>query len=148
MSANATNWDHRLLALAQHVAQWSKDPSTKVGAVITTPAHRILSVGFNGYPRGVPDVDLHNRDYKLARIVHAEMNALLFANSPLEGATMYVWPMPPCSHCAGPIIQAGIGRVVAPPAGERWATPCAIGQKMLFDAGVITHTIYPKGGEK
>ena len=132
-----TNWDERMLALAQHVAGWSKDPSTQVGAVIADPAHRVLSIGYNGYPKAVPDCQLEDRDYKLARIVHAEMNALLFARAPLEGATLYVWPMPPCSHCAGPIIQAGIGRVVAPPPQERWADACAIGMQMFKFAGVI-----------
>lgn len=132
-----TSWDHRLLSLAQHVAQWSKDPSTKVGAVIADYDHRVLSIGFNGYPKGVPDLNLFDREYKLARIVHAEMNALMFADAPLEGATMYVWPMPPCSHCAGPIIQAGIGRIVSPPAPARWAEACAIGAEMFREASVM-----------
>jgi dCMP deaminase len=133
----STSWDHRLLSLAQHVAGWSKDPSTKVGAVIADYDHRVLSVGFNGYPKGVPDVGLFDREHKLARIVHAEMNALLFASAPLEGATLYVWPMPPCSHCAGPIIQAGIGRIVSPPAPSRWAEACAIGAEMFREANVM-----------
>jgi dCMP deaminase len=138
----STNWELRMLKLARHIASWSKDPSTQVGAVITDAAHRILSVGYNGFPRGVPDENLDDRDHKYAQIVHAEMNAILFAGVPLKGATLYVWPMPPCSRCAGPIIQSGIGRVVSPPAPERWADACGIGRKMLYDAGVITHTVY------
>ena len=88
------------------------------------------------FPRGVADVDLDHRDYKYARTVHAEMNALLFTNGKLEGATMYIWPMPPCSRCAGPIIQAGIVRVISPPAGERWEESCKIGREMFDQAGV------------
>lgn len=133
---DTAEWDRRMLTLARHVAMWSKDPSTKVGAVITDARNRVLSLGYNGYPCGVPDVGLFDRAHKLERIVHAEMNALIFAGVPLAGATLYVWPMPPCSRCAGPIIQADIVRVVAPPAAPRWREVCAIGVEMFEEAGV------------
>jgi dCMP deaminase len=129
-------WDLKMLELAKHVAQWSKDPSTKVGCVVAGDNHRVLSLGYNGYPQGVADIGLDEREYKYARTVHAEMNALLFTGDRLEGATMYVWPMPPCSRCAGPIIQSGIFKVVSPPAGERWAESCKIGHEMFDQAGV------------
>lgn len=132
----SARWDRRMICLASHVATWSKDPSTQVGAVITDPNHRVLSLGFNGFPAGVADTDLDDRDHKIARVVHAELNAILFARGPVVGATLYVWPMPPCSRCAGPIIQAGIARVVAPPPGDRWADSCAIGDEMFAQAGV------------
>lgn len=129
-------WDLRMLGLAKHVAGWSKDPSTKVGCVVADSSNRILSLGYNGFPMGVADVDLDDREHKYARTVHAEMNALLFTNGRLEGATMYIWPMPPCSRCAGPIIQSGIVTVVSPPAGERWEDSCRIGREMFDQAGV------------
>lgn len=130
-------WDLRMLGLAKHVAEnWSKDPSTKVGCVVADDNNRVLSLGYNGFPRGVADIDLDDRDYKYARTVHAEMNALLFTGDRLEGATMYIWPMPPCSRCAGPIIQSGIVTVVSPPAGERWEESCRIGREMFDQAGV------------
>jgi dCMP deaminase len=125
-----------MLNLAREVASCSKDPSTKVGAVIADAANRVLSLGFNGYPRGVADVNLDDREYKYERIVHAELNALLFARGSVAGATLYVWPMPPCARCAGPIIQAEIFRVVSPPPGDRWAASCFVGQQMLAQAGV------------
>jgi dCMP deaminase len=134
---DTSEWDRRMLTLARHVAMWSKDPSTKVGAVITDARNRVLSLGYNGYPRGVPDTRLYDREHKYERIVHAEMNALMFAGVPLQGATLYVWPMPPCSRCAGPIIQAGIVRVVAPPAKPHWQKACAIGAEMFQQAGVV-----------
>lgn len=134
--ATTPKWDRRLLALAQHFSTWSKDPSTKVGAVIVDKRRRVLSTGYNGFPAGVPDVALEDRPYKYNRIMHAEMNAILFAGVPLTGATLYVWPMPPCSHCAGAIIQAGIERVVSPPAGERWEESCRIGRQMFYQSGV------------
>lgn len=134
-------WDRRMLALAQHIAGWSKDPSTKVGAVIADIHHRVLSVGYNGFPTGVPDVALEDRTYKYNRIVHAELNAILFAQQPLVGAAIYVWPMPPCSHCAGAIIQAHIQKVVSPPAGERWEESCRIGREMFNQAGLYVKEI-------
>jgi len=130
------DWHGRLMGLARHVAGWSKDPSTQVGAVIADRANRIVSLGYNGFPRGVRDRRLKDREYKLARIVHAEMNALLFARGSVEGARLYVWPMPPCSLCAGPIIQAGIAEIYAPPPGERWRESCDHAREMFEEAGV------------
>ena len=49
------NWDARFLELAHHESRWSKDPSTKVGAVIANDQHQVLSLGYNGFPRGVED---------------------------------------------------------------------------------------------
>lgn len=132
----SADWDRYFLCMAALVATKSKDQSTQVGAVIADANHRQLSTGFNGFPRGVPDIRLDDRQYKLDRIVHAELNAILFARGPVVGATLYVWPMPPCSRCAGPIIQAGIARVVAPAPGDRWADSCAIGDEMFAQAGV------------
>lgn len=140
-----SDWDGRMMELAKTVAQWSKDPSTKVGCVITDEKHRIVSIGFNGFPRGIPDAGLHDPDYKYARVVHAELNALLFARGSVEGCTMYVWPMPPCSRCAGPIIQAGILRVVSPPPEERWKESCAVGEQMFRQAWIEVSEVSDEG---
>lgn len=108
-------WHLRFLQMAEHVAEWSKDPSTKVGAVIVRPDRTIASVGFNGFARGVLDTAerLSNRELKYPLTVHAEPNAILSAHEPVRGHTLYVSPLSPCSNCAGVIIQSGIGRVVA-----------------------------------
>lgn len=76
-----SKWDHRFLELAELVGSWSKDPSTQVGAVIVDIDNRIVSTGFNGFPRGCLDHadTLGDRDRKLLRTIHAEDNALLFA---------------------------------------------------------------------
>ena len=106
-------WHNRFLDLASVIAQWSKDPSTKVGAVITRPDRTIASVGYNGFPRGVDDAPeiYEDRPTKYMRVVHAEANAILSAREPLHGYTLYVYPLHPCSNCSGLIIQAGIKRV-------------------------------------
>ena len=90
------HWDQRFLVIASHFAGWSKDPSTKVGAVAVRN-RRILAQGYNGLPAGVTDSDarLKNRDTRLEMTVHAEMNCVAYAAQngvSLLGATMYVWP--------------------------------------------------------
>jgi dCMP deaminase len=110
---NLSSWDKRFLELAELVSSWSKDPSTKVGAVIVDNQNIIVSVGFNGFPKGIKDNDrLNHRDSKYQIIVHAENNALMFAKRPLDGCTIYTYPFMPCPRCAGMIIQSGIKRVV------------------------------------
>lgn len=105
------DWDGRYLNLARHVAGWSRDPSTKVGAVITKN-NRVVSLGFNGIPSGLDDeIYLQTRETKIACVIHAEANAVLSANIPLADCTIYTTSAP-CSNCAATIIQSGIRRVV------------------------------------
>ena len=135
-----TKWDHRFLNMARHIAGWSKDPSTKVGAVIVRPDRTVASMGFNGLPRGVEDTAhrLGNRDTKLALTVHAEINALAFAQEPLRLCTLYVWPLPPCVRCAASIIQHGITRVVSyePKPDSKWWDSVMDAKELLEEAGV------------
>ena len=138
-------WDIRFMQLAEHIASWSKDPSTKVGAVIVDHRHRILSLGFNGYPQYIPDDDLHDREKKYAKIIHAEMNAILFAQRELSGCIIYVWPMAPCSQCASAIIQSGIECVVTrkatPEQYERWGDKIKLTEEMFESANVTLEYI-------
>lgn len=134
-------WDLRFLDLAKLIASWSKDPSTKCGAVITKDK-RIISLGFNGFASGVRDSDerLSVRDIKYKMVLHAEDNALLFAKQDLTNCTIYTWPFPPCSQCAAKIIQAGIGRVVAPTATpdlrQRWGESLSLASDMYLEANI------------
>ncbi len=133
------HWDKRFLELAGHVAAWSKDPSTKVGAVIVRPDKTVASIGFNGLPRGVDDTDLrlNDRQLKYPMTVHAEVNAILHAREPLHGYTIYVAPLNPCSNCAAAIIQSGIKRVMAmAKINPRWEQSNALAQTMFEEAGV------------
>ena len=134
-----TDWNRRFLALAEHIATWSKDPSTKVGAVIVDADRRIISTGYNGFPRDVEDLDqrLNNRDVKYEMIVHGEINAIVFANQNLQGTTLYTWPFMPCSRCAGIVIQSGIRTVVAPyNDNPRWQDSFKLTQQMFWEAQV------------
>ena len=131
-------WDERFLDLAQLISGWSKDPSTKVGSVIVDDDRRVISLGYNGFPRGVEDDSrLNVRESKYKIITHAEANALLFAAEPLRGYTIYTYPFMPCSKCAGLIIQAGIKRVVSyTNSNERWYEDFEVSRKMFSEAGV------------
>ena len=134
-----TNWHERFLSLAEHIAGWSKDPSTKVGAVIVDADRRIISTGYNGFPRGVEDWPsrLDNRDVKYEMIVHGEINAILFANQSIYGCTLYTWPFMPCSRCAAIVIQSGIRTVVAPyNDNPRWKDSFELTEQMFREAGV------------
>lgn len=108
---NKTNWNIRFMELADHIAQWSKDRSTKIGAVIVKDKN-IISTGYNGFPRGCDDdiEERHQRPQKYQWTSHAEENAIISAarhGQPTLDAEMYVnWF--PCSKCAGQIINAGI----------------------------------------
>lgn len=120
------DWDRRFIEMAKLVASWSKDPSTQTGAVIVDPRRRVVSVGYNGFARGVEDTPERyaDRETKYKLIVHCERNALLFAGRDLKGCTLYTWPFMSCATCAAVVIQSGITRCVAPPIPEhlreRW----------------------------
>lgn len=134
-------WDQRFVKLAEFVAQWSKDPSTQTGAVITQ-GKRVVSVGFNGLPPGIEDTNerLLNRELKYKIIVHCERNAMLFARESLQGATLYTWPFMSCSTCASMVITAGIVRHVAPKIPEdkleRWKADMDLSMELFKEAGV------------
>jgi dCMP deaminase len=106
-------WHRRFYQLAGHVADWSKDPSTQVGAVVVNEDKQVLSLGFNGFPRGVEDrvERLADRDIKYQFVSHAERNALDNAPVDIKGSTLYS-TLFPCNECAKGIIQKGIRTLV------------------------------------
>jgi dCMP deaminase len=99
-------------------------------------------VGFNGFPRGVRDSQeaIENRDAKLLRTIHAELNAILSSKESLVGYSLFVWPFQPCSNCAAAIIQSGITEVYCPYndhlAHERWSESFGVALQMFDEAGV------------
>ena len=143
MSRGEDWWDQWYIAMAQHVATASRDPSTKVGAVLVRPDKTVASVGYNGFPRGMSDdPSLYaDREVKYSRIVHAEMNAILNAHGPVEGFTLYTSALPPCDRCAVFVVQAGISRVVYeqmtdPELAERWADSLSKTHSIFSEAGI------------
>ena len=138
--------------MAHMVATWSKDPSTQVGALIVSPDRSKNFWGYNGFPRGIEDDPalLNDREDKYPRMVHAELNALLMADTSVQGWTLYS-TLIPCAECAGPIIQKGITRVVTPTFGgivgkhASWTVSFNITRDMFRQAHVsleeMTHEV-------
>jgi dCMP deaminase len=137
-------WELRYLEMAKLVSTWSKDQSTKVGAVIVDSDNTVISVGFNGLPRRIQDTDqrLNNRDVKLKMIIHAEINAIITAKRPLNGTTIYTYPFMSCSQCAGLIIQSGICRHISYKTdNERWKDSFDLALEMFDEARVIVNLL-------
>ena len=140
---DTNKWNKRYIDMAYLVATWSKDPSSKIGAVAVSPKGQVLSTGYNGFPRNIEDSHdrLHDRELKYKYIVHAEMNAIYNATYngvSLDGSTLYVSGLPCCNQCALGIIQVGIKRVVmeGDVTNDRWAESWALTKQLFEEAGV------------
>lgn len=137
-------WDERWLTISSAYAEFSKDPSKKIGAVIVKD-NRVISAGWNGLPRNIEDTKerLTNKDVKYSMIVHAELNAVFNAayhGQSINESTLYVYGLPPCSNCVKGLIQTGIKRIVAfyDPAGvnEKWRTEQELSVILMKEAGI------------
>ena len=135
---DTAKWDLRFFQLAEHVAEWSKDPSTKVGAVLVGTTKNKVAFGYNGFPPGIADDErLEDRPTKYKLIVHAERNAIYNADFDPRGGTLYV-TYPPCTECAKTIISVGIKRVVSTyiDGTKAWADDQLAAYEMMNEAGV------------
>ena len=131
-------WDKRFIDLAQHIASWSKDPSTQVGAVIAD-GKNLIALGYNGFAPAVVDCPERyaDRDLKYKMIIHGEVNAMHSAERSIRGCTLYTWPFMPCPVCAAQVIKRGITRVVAPYSDNpRWIQDFEISKMQFREAGV------------
>jgi dCMP deaminase len=136
------------ISIADTVREKSKDPSSKIGAVIVGPDKQIVSTGFNGFPRGIDETDQlrWKRPIKYDYIEHAERNAIYNAarhGIALRGSTMYMVgfgpPCTPCIACAKAVIQSGIVRFVGhslKPAPDNWIEELWFAKRLLEEAGV------------
>ena len=146
------DWDHHFLDQLPFTARKSKDPSTKVGAIITGSDRGDKTRGFNGFPRGVEDdlvkvPERYVRPLKYKYTEHAERNAIYYAarkGIALEGSTLYVgWC--PCTDCTRGVIQSGIVRIVLDGDSrayndedlkKRWEEDGEVSKTMLAEAGI------------
>ena len=134
------SWDEYFMGVAMLSGMRSKDPNTQVGACIVSPEHKILSMGYNGFPNGCSD-DIfpwarEGEDNKYLYAAHSELNAILnYRGGSLEGSTIYV-TLFPCNECAKAIIQSGINEIVYD-SDKYDGTPSVVASKrMLQSAGV------------
>lgn len=147
MIVEPNKWQGRFIGLAQHIAMWSKDPSTKCGAVVVDHTKNVLGMGYNGFPAGCCDKPemYQDREIKYSRIVHAEANALISAlrHGHVRNAVMYIYPFAPCHECTKLIVQSrAIQQIVFPhlppedPRRCRWTDSHRIAQTMLRETGI------------
>lgn len=135
------SWDEYFMGLAHLSALRSKDPNTQVGACIVDENNKVVSIGYNGMPRGCNDSDYPwgreggMLDTKYAYVVHAELNAILNSPRSVSGCTVYV-SLFPCNECAKAIIQSGIKKVVYESDKYNGTEGNIASKKMLNDAGV------------
>ena len=130
------------MGIALLSAKRSKDPSTQVGACIVDNDNKVVSIGYNGMPRGIADTDLtwekgEGLHSKYLYVCHAEFNAILNIRngSSLKGCTVYV-TLFPCNECTKAIIQTGIKKIVY--LSDKYADTIGMqaSRKMLKLAGV------------
>ena len=136
------SWDEYFMGVAELSAMRSKDPHTQVGCCIVSPDHKILSMGYNGFPRGCSDDDFPWKregpplENKYFYTTHSELNAILnYRGGSLEGSSLYV-TLVPCNECAKAIIQAGIKEIVYDSDKYENEPSTIASKKMLSSAGV------------
>ena len=136
------SWDEYFMGVAELSAMRSKDPHTQVGCCIVSPDHKILSMGYNGFPRGCSDDDFPWKregpplENKYFYTTHSELNAILnYRGGSLEGSSLYV-TLIPCNECAQAIIQAGIKEIVYDSDKYENEPSTIASKKMLSSAGV------------
>lgn len=118
MIESSINWEEYFMGIAMLSALRSKDPNTKVGSCIVDKENKVVSIGYNGMPRGVDENEVswengEGLNSKYLYVCHAEFNAILNTRNgaALQGCTLYV-TLFPCNECAKAIIQTGIKEVV------------------------------------
>lgn len=138
---------NRYLKIAKEVSSWSKDPSSKIGAVLVGKHGQIISQGYNGFARGVEDSErrLNDRELKYKYIVHAEANAIYNAihnGATTADSTLYIYGLPICCECTKAVIQSGVKKVVMcfsnnnPDNVGRWMADFHYTETMCNEAGV------------
>ena len=148
------SWDEYFMGVAMLSGLRSKDPSTQVGSCIVSEDNKILSMGYNGFPRGCADDEFpwerereDMLETKYPFVVHSELNAILnYRGGSLEGAKIYV-SLFPCNECAKAIIQAGI-RTVIYDSDKYASTPATRASKKMFDAAGVRYYQYGRTGRK
>ena len=142
---NYISWDEYFMGVALLAAERSKDPNTQVGACIVDDQNRILSTGYNGFPKGCSDDEFPwaregaEGETKYQFVVHAELNAILNSRGKtLAGSRLYVGLFP-CNECAKAIIQAGVSEVIY--LSDKYRnTPSTIASRRMLNAAGIKLT--------
>ena len=107
------------MSMAFLSAKRSKDPVKQTGACIVNESNRIVGIGYNGFPRNIPNDSLSWEDgpeddinSKHMYVCHAAMNAILNKNQEDLSRTRIYTTHFPCNECAKIITQSGIKKVI------------------------------------
>ena len=108
------DWNEYFMRHVYLAASKSKDPKTKIGAVLIREKN-IIATGYNGFPVGVSDLPERygDRETKYKFVCHAEANAVLASAKfgiSTQSSTLYSQGVP-CHECAKTLIQAGISSI-------------------------------------
>ena len=138
-----------LMPIVQAVKGLSKDPNTKIGAMIIDEDYTIRSIGYNGLPRKVNEAVAlrHSRinEEKYYWYEHAERNALynaLRTHTDIRNCHMLLTCDIPCCDCARGIIQSMQKSVIIVSEGMgtgsnlKWEQHAIRSSKMFAEAGV------------
>lgn len=147
------SWDEYFMGVAQLAGMRSKDPHTQVGSCIVSRDNKILSIGYNGFPKGCSDEvfpwerEGEELDTKYPFVTHSELNAILnYRGGSLEGTKLYV-SLFPCNECAKAIIQAGIQTVVYD-SDKYQGSAVNRASKRMFDAAGVSYVPYSRTGRR
>ncbi len=143
------SWDEYFMGVAKLSGMRSKDPNTQVGACIVSEDNKILSMGYNGFPKGCSDDEFpwgregDPLENKYLYSTHSELNAILnYRGGSLDGAKLYV-SLFPCNECAKAIIQAGIKTIVYD-SDKYDGEPSVIASKRMLDASGVRYYKYQR----
>ena len=146
-------WDEYFMGVATLAGMRSKDPRSQVGSVIVSPDNKILSIGYNGFPRGCSDDEYpwaregDALDTKYLYVTHSELNAILnYRGGNLEGSKIYV-SLFPCNECSKAIIQSGICEIIYDDDKYPDSESVIASKRMLRSAGVKFRR-YRRSGRK
>ena len=146
-------WDEYFMGVAKLAGMRSKDPHSQVGSVIVSPDNKILSIGYNGFPRGCSDDEYPwaregaALDTKYLYVTHSELNAILnYRGGNLEGSKIYV-SLFPCNECSKAIIQSGICEIIYDDDKYPDSESVIASKRMLSSAGVKFRR-YRRSGRK
>ena len=147
------SWDEYFMGVAILSGMRSKDPNSQVGCCIVSQDNKILSMGYNGFPKGCSDDEFpwdregDALDTKYVYVAHSELNAILnYSCGSLAGAKLYV-SLFPCNECAKAIIQCGIKEVIYD--SDKYAdTPATKASKKMMDAAGVRYRQYERTGRK
>lgn len=146
-------WDEYFMGVAILSGKRSKDPGTQVGACIVSEDYKILSMGYNGFPKGCSDDEFswdregEGLDSKYLYSTHSELNAILnYTGGSLEGSKIYV-SLFPCNECAKAIIQAGIKTIVYD--SDKYDDSLSVmASKRMLDAAGVRYYQYSRSNKE